>query len=143
MLRGVEGKMEREVMGSLRDLTSFEMPKKIGLIEEDFSIERGELTPTLKVKRRAVEDRDHLVVFVVGHAEQPVERLGHAFTGSSDATNDSRSARPSDEPVISSMARSGCGIRPATLPARFVMPAIASVEPFGLASPSTSPAGWQ
>jgi long-chain acyl-CoA synthetase len=53
----VAAKMEREVMGSLRDLASFEMPKKIGLIEEDFSIERGELTPTLKVKRRAVEDR--------------------------------------------------------------------------------------
>ena len=51
----VIAKMEREVMGSLRDLASFEMPKKIALIEEDFSIERGELTPTLKVKRRAVE----------------------------------------------------------------------------------------
>jgi len=52
----VIAKMEREVMGSLRDLASFEMPKKIALIEEDFSIERGELTPTLKVKRRAVEN---------------------------------------------------------------------------------------
>ena len=51
----VIAKMEREVMGSLRDLASFEMPKKIALIEEDFSIERGELTPTLKVKRQAVE----------------------------------------------------------------------------------------
>jgi long-chain acyl-CoA synthetase len=51
----VIAKVEREVMGSLRDLASFEMPKKIALIEEDFSIERGELTPTLKVKRRAVE----------------------------------------------------------------------------------------
>ena len=33
----------------------FEMPKKIGLLEHDFSIERGELTPTLKVKRRVVD----------------------------------------------------------------------------------------
>ena len=31
------------------------MPKKIGLLEHDFSIERGELTPTLKVKRRVVD----------------------------------------------------------------------------------------
>jgi long-chain acyl-CoA synthetase len=50
-------KVEREVMGNLRDLASFEMPKKIALVEEDFSIEKGELTPTLKVKRRVVEDR--------------------------------------------------------------------------------------
>jgi long-chain acyl-CoA synthetase len=53
----VMAKVEREVMGNLRDLASFEMPKKIALVEEDFSIERGELTPTLKVKRRVVEDR--------------------------------------------------------------------------------------
>jgi long-chain acyl-CoA synthetase len=53
----VMAKVEREVMGNLRDLAGFEMPKKITLIEEDFTIERGELTPTLKVKRRIVEDR--------------------------------------------------------------------------------------
>ncbi len=53
----VAAKIEREVMGSLRDLASFEMPKKIALIEEDFTIERGELTPTLKVKRRVIEEK--------------------------------------------------------------------------------------
>lgn len=53
----VAAKMEREVMGSLRDLASFEMPKKVALIAEDFTIERGELTPSLKVKRRVVEER--------------------------------------------------------------------------------------
>jgi long-chain acyl-CoA synthetase len=31
------------------------MPKRIGLLEHDFSIERGELTPTLKVKRRVID----------------------------------------------------------------------------------------
>ena len=36
-------------------LAHFEMPKKIGLLEHDFSIERGELTPTLKVKRRVID----------------------------------------------------------------------------------------
>ena len=36
-------------------LAQFETPKKIALLEHDFSIERGELTPTLKVKRRVVD----------------------------------------------------------------------------------------
>ena len=49
-------KLEREVMLKLRDLASYEMPKKILFIERDFSIESGELTPTLKVKRRMVEE---------------------------------------------------------------------------------------
>jgi long-chain acyl-CoA synthetase len=48
-------KIEREVKKTLRDLAQFEMPKKVVLIERDFSIESGELTPTLKVKRRVVE----------------------------------------------------------------------------------------
>ena len=50
-------RVEREVMGELRDLAKFEMPKKVLLLEHDFTIESGELTPTLKVKRRAVEKR--------------------------------------------------------------------------------------
>ncbi len=53
----VVAKMEREVMGNLRDLASFEMPKKLVLIPEDFTIESGELTPTLKVKRRVIETK--------------------------------------------------------------------------------------
>ncbi|HEY7681609.1 MAG TPA: long-chain fatty acid--CoA ligase [Gemmatimonadales bacterium] len=48
-------KIEREVKKTLRDLAQFEMPKKILLIQRDFSIESGELTPTLKVKRKVVE----------------------------------------------------------------------------------------
>ena len=50
--------IEREVMLTLRDLASFEMPKKILLVAEDFTLENGQLTPTLKVKRRVVE-RDY------------------------------------------------------------------------------------
>jgi long-chain acyl-CoA synthetase len=54
-LPDVRAKMEREVMGGLRDLAKFEMPKKVVLLERDFTIESGELTPSLKVKRRQVE----------------------------------------------------------------------------------------
>ena len=53
----VKEKMEREVESRLTGLARFEMPKKIALLEHDFSIERGELTPTLKVKRREVDRR--------------------------------------------------------------------------------------
>ena len=56
-LPDVKAKMEMEVMGMLRDLARFESPKKVILLEQDFTIENGELTPTLKVKRRAVEKR--------------------------------------------------------------------------------------
>ncbi|MGE3527234.1 MAG: long-chain fatty acid--CoA ligase [Gemmatimonadales bacterium] len=51
------GKIEKEMMKSLRDLAHYEMPKKVMLLERDFSIESGELTPTLKVKRRVVEKK--------------------------------------------------------------------------------------
>ena len=51
----IQKKMEKEVFGQLEGLAHFEMPKKVALLEHDFSIERGELTPTLKVKRRVID----------------------------------------------------------------------------------------
>ena len=51
----VKAKLEKEVMEELSGLAHFETPKKVALLEHDFSIERGELTPTLKVKRRVVD----------------------------------------------------------------------------------------
>jgi long-chain acyl-CoA synthetase len=56
-LPDVRAKMEREVMGECRGLAKFEMPKKVVLLESDFTVDSGELTPTLKVKRRIVEKR--------------------------------------------------------------------------------------
>ena len=53
----VQGKMDREVRTTLRDLAGFEVPKKLLLLPRDFTVEAGELTPTLKVKRRVVEQR--------------------------------------------------------------------------------------
>ena len=50
-------KVEREVMANLRDLASYETPKRLALLEYDFSVEAGEMTPTLKVKRRIVEQK--------------------------------------------------------------------------------------
>ena len=46
-----------EVEKSTAGLASFEKVRKVIPVERDFSIEDGELTPTLKVKRRVVENR--------------------------------------------------------------------------------------
>ncbi len=51
----IKAKMEKEVLGQLHGLARFETPKKVALLEHDFSVERGELTPTLKVKRRVID----------------------------------------------------------------------------------------
>ncbi len=51
----IQAKMEKEVNEELAGTAHFELPKKIGLLENDFSVERGELTPTFKVKRRTID----------------------------------------------------------------------------------------
>jgi long-chain acyl-CoA synthetase len=53
----VQAKMEKEALRKLSGLASFETPKKVGLLETDFSIESGEMTPSGKVKRRVIERR--------------------------------------------------------------------------------------
>ena len=56
-LPAVKAKMDHEVTSVLSGLARFEMPKKFALLEHDFSIERGELTPTMKVKRRVIDQQ--------------------------------------------------------------------------------------
>ena len=58
----VRQKVEREVRKTLRDLAQYEMPKKLLLLCRDFSVEAGELTPTLKVRRRIVEERHRTAI---------------------------------------------------------------------------------
>ena len=48
----------REIVDALnRDLAQFEQVKQIALLPAEFTIAGGELTPTLKVRRRVVETR--------------------------------------------------------------------------------------
>jgi long-chain acyl-CoA synthetase len=48
----------QEIVDALnRDLAQFEQIKKVALLPAEFSVQGGELTPTLKVRRRIVEER--------------------------------------------------------------------------------------
>jgi long-chain acyl-CoA synthetase len=49
--------LERETLGRLAGFARFELPKKVAVIPQEFSIDTGELTPKLSVKRRVVETR--------------------------------------------------------------------------------------
>jgi long-chain acyl-CoA synthetase len=49
--------VEGEVEKLTKDLAKFEKVKKIALLEEEMTVEGGELTPTLKVKRRVVDEK--------------------------------------------------------------------------------------
>jgi long-chain acyl-CoA synthetase len=53
----VVGLYEELVNGINRDLSQFERIKRFALLPREFSIDSGELTPTLKVKRRVVEEK--------------------------------------------------------------------------------------
>ena len=45
-----------------RELAPHEKIKKIALLDQEFSVESGELTPTLKVRRKFVEDKHRGVI---------------------------------------------------------------------------------
>jgi long-chain acyl-CoA synthetase len=71
----VRAKVEKEVNEEMSSLAHYEQPKKIGLLEHDFSIERGELTPTLKVKRRVIDKTYKQLIdslYATAGSEEPV-----------------------------------------------------------------------
>jgi long-chain acyl-CoA synthetase len=53
----VQDLMEAEIMDHLEPFSGYERPKKLALLEDEFTIEDGTLTPTQKVKRRVVQER--------------------------------------------------------------------------------------
>lgn len=53
---------ERQIAGLTPDLANYERVKKVALLENEFTIEGGELTPTLKVKRRVVDEKYRSVI---------------------------------------------------------------------------------
>ena len=53
----VKGLYDEIVTGLNRELSQYERIKKFALLPKEFSIDSGELTPTLKVKRKVVEEK--------------------------------------------------------------------------------------
>jgi long-chain acyl-CoA synthetase len=51
----VQELLERETLGRLDGFARYEVPKKIVVVPREFSLEEGEITPTMKVKRNVVE----------------------------------------------------------------------------------------
>jgi long-chain acyl-CoA synthetase len=49
--------IERQVEAATRNLARFEKVKKVALLENELTVDGGELTPTLKIKRRVVEEK--------------------------------------------------------------------------------------
>jgi long-chain acyl-CoA synthetase len=52
----VREKLEQEALSRLDAFARYEKPKKVLPIDRELSLERGEITPSLKVKRRVVEE---------------------------------------------------------------------------------------
>ena len=67
--------LERQIAELTKDLSQFEKVKKIALLENELSVEGGELTPTLKVKRRVVNEKYRDVIekiYTQSEKEKPV-----------------------------------------------------------------------
>src|SRR5919201_5415122 len=112
----------------------------------------------LGIGRLAAEPRDDVVVLVGRETEAARQvdrdlglshacRLSHARryrrrkppSSTRLPSRDWRINKPSVPPIALSAARSGCGMRPSTVPSSFTMPAMLSSEPFGFDSLVTRP----
>lgn len=54
--------LEKEVAELTKDLSNYEKVKRIALLENELTVESGELTPTLKVKRRVVDEKFRYII---------------------------------------------------------------------------------
>ncbi|HEY0321561.1 MAG TPA: long-chain fatty acid--CoA ligase [Pyrinomonadaceae bacterium] len=73
---------ERQVNALTENLAQFEKVKRIALLENELTIEGGELTPTLKVKRRVVDEKyKDLIDSLYKEAEKQVSKEGQKRSG--------------------------------------------------------------
>ena len=53
----IQSLIDKQIASIQKDLASYERVRKFTLLEQPFSIDEGELTPTQKVKRKFVEQK--------------------------------------------------------------------------------------
>jgi long-chain acyl-CoA synthetase len=71
--RRVQQLYEREMNTVLAGLARYETPKKIVLVEQDFSIDGGELTPKMSIRRNVVEEKNKAAIDAVYAGPGPNE----------------------------------------------------------------------
>jgi long-chain acyl-CoA synthetase len=54
--------VQRDVAAMTGELNDYERVKRVALLPSEFTIDGGELTPTLKVKRRVVDEKYEAVI---------------------------------------------------------------------------------
>ncbi|MEO8449295.1 MAG: long-chain fatty acid--CoA ligase [Gemmatimonadota bacterium] len=75
----VQELLTAEAKKHLRDLAQFEVPKRFLILDRDFTIVGGELTPKLSVKRRVVEKRyESAIEAIYAEAELHPEKSAHS-----------------------------------------------------------------
>ncbi|HYJ79338.1 MAG TPA: long-chain fatty acid--CoA ligase, partial [Longimicrobiaceae bacterium] len=64
--------LEGEVLGKLGEFARYELPKKVLVLPEEFTVDGGTLTPTLKIKRKVVEKlhADAIEELYAGHSAE-------------------------------------------------------------------------
>src|SRR5665213_2472380 len=77
------------------------------------------------------EDVLDVIELIVTEPERSMKGRIRAHAATWAATKLSSNTRPSALPSNVDIARSGCGIKPTTLPRSLAMPATSSREPFG------------
>ncbi len=50
-------RVQRDAIESSRELNDYERVKRVFLIPREFSIDKGEMTPTLKIKRNVIDEK--------------------------------------------------------------------------------------
>ena len=71
--RRVQQLYEREMNTVLAGLARYETPKKLVLVEQDFSIDGGELTPKMSIRRNVVEAKNKAAIDAVYAGPAPSE----------------------------------------------------------------------
>jgi long-chain acyl-CoA synthetase len=73
----VRAQVQRQVDGLNEDLSSWETIKYFALLPHDFSEESGEVTPTLKIKRRVIEAHHHDKIEAMYAHKRPPAQATH------------------------------------------------------------------